>query len=88
MRGKSLEDLRKTLLYNSSIDIWMTLCREKNWDWRNLESYGRFVSHLKKEGIRLTEAKMGSPIRVQGKPLENYIIRLDDDALMKIKTFS
>ena len=51
----SLEDLRKQVLYNNSIEIWVKACQEKNIDWYNTENYKKFIAFLKENELNMKQ---------------------------------
>ena len=42
----ALEELRKKVLYQNSIEIWIGVCKEKNIDWYNTDNYKKFITFL------------------------------------------
>jgi len=51
----SLEDLRKKVLYNNSIEIWIKACQEKNIDWYETENYKKFIAFLRKNNLNMKQ---------------------------------
>ena len=49
----SLEDLRKKVLYQNSIDIWIKLCEEKKILWRDIKNYKKFIEFLINQNLNL-----------------------------------
>ena len=49
----TLEDLRKKVLYQNSIDIWIKLCEEKSIFWKDIENYKRFIEFLFSQSLHL-----------------------------------
>jgi len=49
----TLEELRKKVIYQNSVDVWITFCAEKNIVWDNQENYKKFIKHLNDENIYL-----------------------------------
>tara|TARA_B100000949_G_C14235779_1_gene431078 strand:+ start:932 stop:1210 length:279 start_codon:yes stop_codon:yes gene_type:complete len=88
MRAQNLDELRKTLLYQNTVDIWMTLCTEKNWEWRDADNYQRFLEFIKNEGVSLAPLKVKHAVmQFSGNPVSSYSVRLDDNTLSKIRNF-
>ncbi|MEM4312105.1 MAG: hypothetical protein QXX95_06930 [Nitrososphaerales archaeon] len=85
--AKSLNELKGKLLFNNTVDVWIALCREKNKSYKNFSEYERFLDYLRKEGIKLFELKITNPLKVEGKTLKPYSIRLDDKTLAKVRAF-
>ncbi|HZW56086.1 MAG TPA: hypothetical protein VFF30_07345 [Nitrososphaerales archaeon] len=87
-RARSVEELRQSLLYNNTLEVWMALCSERGKDWRNLEQYSKFLDHLSKSGIRLDVSVVCPPIKgFSDKPPKAYNIKLDQNNIQKIKLF-
>jgi len=40
----ALEELRKKVLYQNSIEIWIGVSKEKNIDWVETENYKKFIT--------------------------------------------
>ena len=88
MRAKTLEELRKTLLYQNTVDVWMTLCTEKGWEWRDADAYQQFIDFLRAQGVSLATLKVKHSVnQFAGKPVQTYSIRLDDTLMPKVKEF-
>ena len=49
----ALEELRKKVLYQNSIEIWIGISEEKNIDWVNTENYTKFIAFLLKNKLTL-----------------------------------
>ncbi len=52
-RAKNVEELRQSLLYNNTLEIWMALCTERGMEWRSIDAYSKFLDHLGKVGVKL-----------------------------------
>ena len=44
----ALEELRKKVLYQNSIEIWIGISKEKNIDWVDTDKYQKFIAFLLK----------------------------------------
>jgi hypothetical protein len=87
-RPQSLDDLRRNLLYNNTLDIWTALCAEQKKDWKNLEGYYKFLDHLSKQGVKLDISVVCPPTKgFSDKPPKAYNIKLDDPTIQKIRSF-
>ena len=42
----SLEELRQKVIFHNSIDVWISLCTEKNQNWTNSDDYKKFIAFL------------------------------------------
>lgn len=49
----ALDQLRQKAFFQNTIDVWISYCEERGWDWYNTESYMRFVNHLSTRGIKM-----------------------------------
>ena len=49
----TLDELRKIVIYQNSIDVWIATCEEKNIDWYETENYKKFIAFLQKESLNL-----------------------------------
>ena len=49
MMKMALEELRKKVLYQNSIEIWIGISQEKNIDWVDTDNYKKFIAFLAKK---------------------------------------
>lgn len=49
----NLDDLRKKVIFQNSIDVWISACDEKNTNWQEPENYKKFIKFLKSENVNL-----------------------------------
>ena len=49
----TLEDLRKKVLYQNTIDTWIGFCEEKNLPWNKIDSYKKFIEYLQNQNLNL-----------------------------------
>jgi hypothetical protein len=47
----TLDDLRKKVLYQNTLDVWIGFCEEKNLDWNETEGYKKFIDYLLNQKI-------------------------------------
>ena len=47
----NLDDLRKKVIFQNSIDVWIAACAEKNSNWQEPENYKKFIKFLKSENV-------------------------------------
>ena len=47
----TLEDLRKKVIYQNTLDVWIGACKEKNINWNEIESYKKFINYLLNQNI-------------------------------------
>jgi len=89
MRNKTLDQLRQSLLYHNTIDVWLTLSTEKQWNWRNVQNYEKFLHYIKNNQIELKKLNMKHLInKIDGKVVESFSIRLDYDIINKLRNFN
>jgi len=53
LKKMSLEQLRKKVIYQNTVDIWIAACDEKNIDWYETENYKKFIIFLNKNNLKL-----------------------------------
>ncbi len=51
----ALEELRKKVLYQNSIEIWIGISSEKNIDWVNPDNYQKFIAFLLKNNQNMKQ---------------------------------
>ena len=39
----TLDDLRQKVIYQNTLDVWVGACEEKNIEWKDTESYKKFI---------------------------------------------
>ncbi|HEY4673513.1 MAG TPA: hypothetical protein VIH03_05045 [Nitrososphaerales archaeon] len=89
MSARTLDELKAKLIFQNSMDVWIALCREKNWDRRDYSHYRQFIRHLQEREVQLKKAPQGHPIKdSEGNPVETYTIRLDNTIIEKIRSFA
>jgi len=89
MRNKTLDQLRQSLLYHNTIDVWLTLSTEKQWNWRNVQNYEKFLNYINNNQIELKKLNMKHLInKIDGKVVESFSIRLDYDIINKLRKFN
>ena len=49
----SLDEIRKKVIFHNSVDVWISICSEKNVSWTNPEDYKKFIAHLLKNNLNL-----------------------------------
>ena len=54
-RNMALEELRKKVLYQNSIEIWIGASKEKNIDWFETENYQKFIAFLLKNNLNMKQ---------------------------------
>ncbi|QLH04803.1 hypothetical protein C5F49_05350 [Nitrosopumilus oxyclinae] len=51
----ALEELRKKVLYQNSIEIWIGISEEKNIDWFDTDNYQKFITFLLKNNQNMKQ---------------------------------
>jgi len=54
-RKMALEELRKKVLYQNSIEIWIGVSQEKNIDWFETDNYKKFIAFLLKNNLKMKQ---------------------------------
>ncbi len=94
----ALDKLKQKVLYNNTLDVWIALCEEKNWDWYNLDAYDSILNFLKSKNVQLLKASVIDEVgkkgdfleqatNATGKPLEMHIVRVDASLLSLLRSF-
>ncbi len=47
----TLDDLRKKVIYQNTLDVWIGACTEKNIKWNETQSYKKFINYLLNQDI-------------------------------------
>ena len=49
----TLDELRKKVIYQNSVDTWIAACEEKGLEWFETEKYKKFIDYLQKSNLNL-----------------------------------
>ncbi len=49
----TLDDLRQKVIYQNTLDVWVGACEEKNIEWKNTESYKKFIDYLLNQNLSM-----------------------------------
>ena len=49
----TLDDLRKKVIYQNTVDVWIGACDEKNINWNETESYKKFIDYLLNQNLSM-----------------------------------
>jgi len=49
----TLDDLRKKVIYQNTLDVWIGTCDEKNINWNETESYKKFIDYLLTQNLNM-----------------------------------
>ena len=53
MSNLALDDIRKKVYYQNTVDIWIAMCQEQNVDWNNTDMYKKFIAYLIKNNQKM-----------------------------------
>jgi hypothetical protein len=84
----TLDQLRQKAFFQNTVDVWISYCEERNWDWYSIEAYRRFISHLNSKGVKMQKfplcIKESGGMYERGKDKTQFLDELskipDDDA--------
>ena len=51
----ALDEIRKKVLYQNSIEVWIGISKEKNIDWVDTENYKKFIAFLIKNNLNMKQ---------------------------------
>ena len=61
----TLDDLRKKVIYQNTIDTWIAFCEEKNIEWYETENYKKFIGFLTKNNLSMKKFPLCCPYSPQ-----------------------
>jgi len=53
MSNLALDKIRKKVVYQNTVDIWIAMCQEQDTDWNNTEAYRKFIAYLLKTSLTM-----------------------------------
>ena len=53
MSNLALDNIRKIVIYQNTVDIWIAMCQEHNTDWNSTETYKKFIAYLLKTNLAM-----------------------------------
>ncbi len=91
MQELALDEIRKKVIYQNTVDIWIAVCQEQGTEWHDTEKYKKFIG-IKESG---GDYQRGQDKTTFGENLsesndENsaaYTIKLNDNAINIIRNF-
>ncbi len=90
----TLEQLRQKAFFQNTIDVWISYCEERGWEWYDIENYRRFIAHLSGKGIKMQKfplcIKESGGMYERGKDKTQFLDQLskitsDDSAAYTLK---
>ena len=49
----ALDEIRKKVIYQNTVDIWIAVCYEKGVDWNDTNGYKKFIAYLLKSNLKM-----------------------------------
>jgi len=49
----ALDEIRKKVIYQNTVDIWIAVCQEHGTDWKDTEKYKKFIADLLKSDLKM-----------------------------------
>ncbi|MGD2107083.1 MAG: hypothetical protein PVH93_05695 [Nitrosopumilaceae archaeon] len=99
----TLDDLRKKVIYQNTLDVWISACEESKINWNEAENYKKFIEFLQNQNINMkkfplcvSESDNSSPEKVsfaehlsesKDPSHETFTIKLSDSTIDKIRKF-
>ena len=53
MSNLALDNIRKKVVYQNTVDIWIAMCQEQDTDWNSTEAYRKFIAYLLKTSLTM-----------------------------------
>ena len=53
MSNLALDNIRKKVVYQNTVDIWIAMCQEQDVDWNSTETYKKFIAYLLKTNLAM-----------------------------------
>jgi len=53
MPNLALDNIRKKVAYQNTVDIWIAMCQEQDTDWNSTEIYRKFIAYLLKTSLTM-----------------------------------
>ena len=53
MSNLALDNIRKKVAYQNTVDIWIAMCQEHGTDWNSTETYRKFIAYLLKTSLTM-----------------------------------
>ena len=53
MSNLALDNIRKKVVYQNTVDIWIAMCQEQDTDWNSAEIYRKFIAYLLKTSLTM-----------------------------------
>jgi len=53
MSNLALDNIRKKVAYQNTVDIWIAMCQEQDTDWNSTEIYRKCIAYLLKTSLTM-----------------------------------
>ena len=53
MSNLALDNIRKKVAYQNTVDNWIEMCQEQDTDWNSTEIYRKFIAYLLKTSLTM-----------------------------------
>jgi|TARA_Y100001949_G_scaffold7366_1_gene5403 hypothetical protein len=53
MSDLALDEIRKKVIYQNTVDIWIAACHEQGIEWNHTEKYKKFIEYLLKSNLQM-----------------------------------
>jgi len=53
MSNLALDNIRKKVAYQNTVDIWIAMSKEQDTDWNSTETYRKFIAYLLKTSLTM-----------------------------------
>ena len=53
MEELALDEIRKKVIYQNTVDIWIAVCQEQGTAWHDTEKYKKFIEYLLKCNLQM-----------------------------------
>lgn len=100
----TLDELRKKVIYQNSLDVWITACEESDIKWNEAEHYKKFIEYLQNQNVNMkkfplcvSESDNSSPEKVsfaeslsesKDPSHATFTIKLSDSTIDTIRKFN
>ena len=83
----ALEELRKKVLYQNSIEIWIGISTEKKLDWVDTDNYKKFIAFLLKNELKMNKCLSALMNQIQhhtAVTAKKYLLTSWQQSMMKL----
>ena len=91
MSNLALDNIRKKVVYQNTVDIWIAMCQEQDTDWNNTETYRKFIAYLLKTSLTMKKFPLciRNPVEILNEDMiRQNLVRNFQNQTMKIVQFT